>query len=148
MPTNSFTPVRWLEIIFGVLPALVYSLWLIWDFSVSALNKQFSVFMSSMVVLGIFGAYALMSSIWNQHQIRYKTIYIFMLLGILTENLYFVAGLLLDTQLGNFETPYILYFTITFLISIFTIRSIYLLARGDQNMKIHDHKNALSSLQI
>jgi hypothetical protein len=131
MPTNSFTPVRCLEMVFGVLPALVYSLWLIWDFSISALNKQFSVFLSSMVVFGVLGAYALMFSIWHQHQIRHKVIYILMLSGILTESLYFVLGLLLDTQLGNFETSYILYFTITFSISIFAIRGIYLLARGN-----------------
>jgi hypothetical protein len=139
MPTNSFTPVRWLEMVFGVLPALVYSLWLIWDFSISAINKQFSVFLSSMVVFGILGAYALMFSIWHQHQIRHKVIYILMLSGILTESLYFVSVLLLDTQLGNFETSYLLYFTITFSISIFAIRSIYLLARGKSR-----HKNTRS----
>jgi hypothetical protein len=130
IPKNTFTPLRWLEMIFGFLPALVYSLWLIWDFCESALNKQFSIFLSSMVFLGVLGGYALMSSIWNQHQIRHKTIYILMLSAILTESLYFVAGLTLDTWLGNFETSYILYFAITLLISIFTIRSIYLLARG------------------
>jgi thiosulfate reductase cytochrome b subunit len=133
---NTFTSLHWLEMIFGFLPALVYSLWLIWDFSVSAFNRQFSVFLISMVVLGILGAYSLMSSIWNQHQIRHKAIYILMLSGILIETLYFVAALVLDTQPGNFETLYTLYLTVTFLISIFAIRSIYLLARGKSKYEI------------
>ncbi len=129
MPYKTWTSGHWLEMIFGFLPALIYFFWSIWDFYESASNKQFSVFLISMVVLGIFGAYALMSSIWYRYQIRHKIIYMFMLSGILIESLYFVAILVLDTQLGNFETFYILYFTIAFFNQYFYY-SEYLLANS------------------